>query len=676
MEWDKVKMYNQFNPAQSHFVKKSKLKHYSKDYICLDTETSWNHDLENPRGWVYQWCFYYQNQYIIGRTIEQFIYCLKKIKALYTDELQRTIIFVHNLSYDIQYLKNHLIREFGEYNILAVDKHKFISFTTGGFEFRCTYKLSNRSLDKWSKDLNTKHKKLCGTIDYEQVRYKFSQLNRKDWKYMLYDVIVLKECIEKQLEIYNDKIYTLPLTSTGYVRREARRKFKQSYEKNRAQFLNTALNKKKYLILKKAFQGGLTHGNRFYANQTINGKIKHFDFDSHYPTQLKIQKFPVGKFNLIGHNLDFETLEKYMFDNCVIMDIYFKDLEIKDKSITLPYLQSAKCRQGKIGRIRTIEDNGRILKLDGLVKLSLTEIDLEIIREQYNFGSYNVETAYASKKGNIPRWLDELIDEFYKKKTVYKNKAKITQSFDDLLNLLLSKNTLNGIYGMCATDIVRNEYEMCVNGDWIERTAEDFDITEKLEKYYNSKNNFMMYQIGVYVTAYARKELVDFVKIVGYDNFLYADTDSIFFIATNENINAIENKNKEFLIDSKERKKYIIYDENKIKYYHKFDDENEEIMQFRFLHSKCYAYVTSDEKLHCTIAGVTRKNNGITREKELGSIDELKKGKTFYKNGGTRCIYVEESEITDSCAIIVKTTKTLNSLIDNFYDDESEICFT
>ena len=112
MLWDKVLMYDKFEPTKSIFVKKSKRVHYSKDYICLDTETSWNHNLDNPCGWVYQWCFYYQDYYIIGRTIEQFVECLKKIVDLYTNELQTTICFVHNLSYDIQYLKNHLIEAF------------------------------------------------------------------------------------------------------------------------------------------------------------------------------------------------------------------------------------------------------------------------------------------------------------------------------------------------------------------------------------------------------------------------------------------------------------------------------------------------------------------------------------------------------------------------------------
>lgn len=61
------------------------------------------------------------------------------------------------------------------------------------------------------------------------------------------------------------------------------------------------------------------------------------------------------------------------------------------------------------------------------------------------------------------------------------------------LNLRTSKNLLNGIYGMNSK-----------TGGW----SNDFilqNVEEKLQKYYKSKN-----------------------KIIGFEHFLYCDTDSIF----------------------------------------------------------------------------------------------------------------------------------------------------
>ena len=102
------------------------------------------------------------------------------------------------------------------------------------------------------------------------------------------------------------------------------------------------------------------------------------------------------------------------------------------------------------------------------------------------------------------------------------------------------------------------------------------------------------------------------------------------------------------------------------------------------LHSKCYAYVTDEKenikkgkikkeecdkdgnKLNVTIAGVQKKGRkGNTRIKELGKIDELKAGKVFKDCGGTRCVYIEKNNITNSCAIILNTEKTLSTASDN-----------
>ena len=70
--------------------------------------------------------------------------------------------------------------------------------------------------------------------------------------------------------------------------------------------------------------------------------------------------------------------------------------------------------------------------------------------------------------------------------------------------------------------------------------------------------------------------------------------------------------------------------------------------------------------MHVTIAGVQKKGrNGNTRIKELGNIDELKAGKVFRDCGGTRCVYIEKNNITNSCAIILNTEKTLSSACDN-----------
>ena len=166
--------------------------------ICLDTETSHNHNEENPKTWIYQWGIEFNGGLYYGRTPEQLIYFLNSIIDYYSlNEHKRVIIFVHNLSYDYSYLPLYLYNEYGNpANVLATDeRHIFMLRYDCGIEFRCSYKLSNKSLDKWSRDLNTKHKKLVGAIDYDKIRTQTDKLYKADWKYLFYDCIVLSECI-------------------------------------------------------------------------------------------------------------------------------------------------------------------------------------------------------------------------------------------------------------------------------------------------------------------------------------------------------------------------------------------------------------------------------------------------------------------------------------------------
>ena len=685
MDWNNVKKFDKFNPKQPVFIRKNKYSDYSKDFICFDSETSWNHDdsdkMKNAKGWIYQWCFSYQNEYIYGRTPQQFVECLKKISGYYTNENQKTIVFVHNLSYDLQYLKDFLIEEFGtSYDMLAIATHKFISFTIKGFEFRCTLKLSNRSLAKWCNDLNTKHKKLVGEIDYDVIRYQYTPLTKSDWKYMLYDVICLKECVEKEMALENDTLATLPLTSTGYVRRSGRKFFKNEFLINNKNFHKTELTKETYQICKRAFSGALTHANRFIVGKTVEGYIRHRDFTSHYPSQQRTKKFPIGKFNKYGENLSFADIDKITKTHNIIMDVTFENIILKDKKESLPYLQSCIVRQGRISQLDIIEDNGRILKCDGTFTISITELDLDIIRKQYKFDYYNIDVAYSSVSGYLPKWFCEFVDFWFMKKAEYKEKFKEEETEENAINLMKSKNCLNGIYGMSATDIVRDIYTMELDGEWHKEIATGEQITELLQKYYNSRNSFMSFQWGVYTTAHARHELMEMYYLVGKENFLYADTDSIFYLTNKEIENRIEENNTKWRTEAEEKGYFVTVGSNKY-YYHSFDDEKEIITKFRTLHSKCYAYKKKviengkeKKKLCVTIAGVQKNGrNRNTRIKELGNIDELKHGKVFRDCGGTRCVYIEKNDITNSCAIILNTEKTLSNASDSLLFEDYEI---
>lgn len=222
----RVKVYTSI---QFQYVKTKQLRKFSFKKPCtymdraiyLDTETS---HVGEDIAWIYQWAFEFYGQYIIGRNAEQLSKALKRITDIYhLDHEHRVICYIHNLSYDIVYMIDWLRREYDEEpEILAVDRHKVLTCYIGGIEFRCSYLLSNMSLDAWSKKLNTSTRKMVGAIDYSDIKYPDDTLTQVDWEYQINDVQTLKECVEMELRGSGDTLATIPLTSTGYVRRDLR----------------------------------------------------------------------------------------------------------------------------------------------------------------------------------------------------------------------------------------------------------------------------------------------------------------------------------------------------------------------------------------------------------------------------------------------------------------------
>ena len=107
---------------------------------------------------------------------------------------------------------------------------------------------------------------------------------------------------------------------------------------------------------------------------------------------------------------------------------------------------------------------------------------------------------------------------YYNKKTALKG----DDTEDGKYMYMKSKNMLNAVYGMSATDPVHQDI-FHKDGDYKVSTYEDFTQEELLKLL---KNASFPYQWGVYTTAYARKQLQDAIKLCG-DRIVYCDTDSV-----------------------------------------------------------------------------------------------------------------------------------------------------
>lgn len=662
-------------------------------WVSLDTETSHNHKEvdDGLQGWIYQWCFKIYDDIVIGRTPAELIDCMKRLETYCKCDDKHTVVwYVHNLSYDIQYLKWFLRLVWGQLELLAVNSHQIISLRCGPWHFKCSWKLSNKTLQNWSDDLGTEHRKLVGSVDYDAVHYQDQALTDEDWAYQINDVLAMDEAMEKQLALYGDRLNTVPLTSTGYIRRTARKNYRAEL-KNRKAFIASRLNADSYIACLREFAGGLTHGNRHLCGETIRvenypqyDRIAHRDFVSHYPSQQRVRPFPIGPFFLYSRSGDFDKIKRLKSEYCVLFDLALFDPEIKSQDVIMPILSEAKARQGMISKCHFISDNGRILQCKGAFTITVTDLDAEIILKQYNFKAYQINNIYVSHKGKLPKFMIETVDNYMYGKTTFKALMKNAPDKQTkelyAMELMKAKNGLNGIYGCTAQRPVRDKYVMDDSGEWHIEVFSKEEIQQELDKFYANRNNFMRYQWGCWTTSWARFELLEFVELIqsAGGTPLYCDTDSIFYLSNEAVESTVEKRNEELRARSEELGAFIEYEGKKV-YYNQFDKEDD-CRAFRFLHAKCYALETMDGELEVTVAGVPAYEDAThkySRIEELGSIENLRNGFKFVRCGGTGSKYTEtiptmmdidghQTEVGSAC-VIVKSEKTLHDML-GIYD--------
>lgn len=590
-----------------------------KDAICaFDIETTRLKNIE--QSIMYIWMFHVKQLglTIIGRTWEEFDKFLKQI----VDELgeETLCIFVHNLSYEFQFLR--AVYNFGTDEVFAVDNRKVLKCTAYDkrIEFRCSYLHSNMSLAEYTKKMGAEHQKLSGDeFDYNKVRYPWTPLSEKELQYCVHDVVGLCEAIEIEMLSDGDNLYTFPLTSTGYVRRDAKRAMRSvSHTFVKSQLPDIEV----YKMCREAFRGGDTHANRYYAGRTIKN-VKSADRSSSYPDVQCNCEFPVSEFFHAGA-MDFDRLMHIITvrKKAVLMRISITNLRLTDEFWGCPYLSRDKCRRIEAG----VYDNGRILSANYL-ETTITDVDLRIIINQYSFDNFCAfDVAYA-RYGKLPKPLIAETIAYYKAKTELKNVP------GQEIYYMKSKNKLNSIYGMMAQDPVKQSIVFS-NGDWESGEESMEDLLDA-----SNKKAFLCYQWGVWVTAWARYRLQEGINLAG-DNFVYCDTDSVKYIGE---IDWTE-YNKKRIADSLKSGAYAT-DPSGITHYMGVYESDGEYAEFKTLGAKKYAYTYEEGgETHVTIAGVNKRKGGKELDK-FGGLKSFKPGFVFSEAGGTESVYNDHPEI-------------------------------
>lgn len=640
-------MWNEFpfEILKKDIVKSGKHKMYQRKPMTFDIETS-KIPKDNDghyEAFMYIWQVCIEGNVVFGRRWEELQEFMQKVVDAYKlTEGERVVVYVHNLSFEFQFIQDY----FNFTDVFAMASRSILTAKTAHLEFRCSYKLSNMSLAKFIENTpNTLHYKGVDDLDYTTVRTPGTPLSEVEYGYCFNDVKGLYECV---MELLNeDNIATIPLTSTGYVRRDCRHAMNKN-KNNRKMFLRSRLTLLQYKLLRECFRGGNTAGDRYLTNLILKN-VGSYDLSSSYPFQMIAREYPLGKWNY-GVIPDIKTLEEYNRQYCTIARYSFKNIRLRDEK-PIPYIPQSKCLA--LGNDREIY-NGRILHADCLT-ISMTNIDFDIVKEQYVYDEIAVEEFHYSRKGLLPKELRDTIMYYFEKK------SKLKGDEEHYYEYMKSKNKLNSIYGMTVTNILNTEIEYH-DGEYTEKKMTEEEMQEELDKYYKNHRSFLNYSWGVFVTAYARRELEDGLNIAGLDT-IYCDTDSVKYIG--EHDREFEEYNRRLNKECEENGIKNYSEVNGKRFYMGIFDKEKGYDEFITLGAKKYAFLQNG-KLGITVSGLSKKKGAEELEKK-GGLRRFQRNEVFYNSGRTIAQYNSEKvhDITvDGCTF---TTASNLAIVDTTY---------
>lgn len=514
-------MVNQYGVKTKYDKGMKSVINYLNAPCALDIETTSHYTTKGEKiAWLYEYSFAIENNACYGRSIEEMQGMIKDLQLYYQlSPCNRLVVYVHNLGFEFQFLRKY----FRWIKVFAVDERKpIVALTVQGIEFRDSYILSAYSLAKTADNLVSHDiRKLTGDLDYGLIRHKDTPLTDKELAYCENDVLIITAYIREQIAQYGD-ITKIPMTNTGRVRNFVRdnclrnkhvKGGKSIGKRYREIMRECSLTLESYIYCKQAFQGGYTHASNLYSGKVLKD-VHSVDFNSSYPYCMLSEQYPMGKPI---------PLERKMFhvkhflgerEYCYLLKIR---LEKPHSKLTYEcYLSESKCRGENI-----VASNGRVFEADWL-ETTITDIDLDIILDTYEYKSMQILGGYYFYKQYLPR---TIIDSVL---TLYENKTNLKGVDGKETEYLVSKGMLNSCYGMCVTDIVRAEniYE---NDEWLVDKPSIDVMRQLIDKDNASRNRFLYYPWGVFVTAYARRNLWQGI-IAMQDDYVYSDTDSIKYL--------------------------------------------------------------------------------------------------------------------------------------------------
>lgn len=526
---------------------------------CYTADFETTTDKDDLRIWAWGVCNINDfEQFEYGNTMEGFIDWLK--------EHYNSNVYFHNLRFDGEFLISWLLKHGFKYNDDLVSR-TFNCIIAGTGQFYkmdiCFYKRGKfrkvvHIYDSLKK-LPFSVKKIAesfelpilkGEIDYKAKREVGHILTDDELKYLRNDVEIMARALNIQMAeglthmtIGSDALHV-------YKNIVGEKTFKSYFP-----ILDVEVDRD----IRRAYRGGYTYTNKIFQAKDV-GEGLVYDVNSMYPSVMYEEPLPCG----IPIYFDGE----YVYDPDYPLYIQKIKADLKVKENHIPTIQ---CKTNLY-----FNSNEYIEDTFGMLTMYVTNVDLDIIKEQYDILDIEYINGYKFRSCN--GLFCDYIDKYMEMK---KNNTGAKRQ--------LAKLLLNNLYGKFASNPKTQ-----VKKPYISESGEvEYETITAKDK------DPVYTPVGVFITSYARARIQRTAQSV-YFRFCYCDTDSIHIIG--KDVPNID-------IDDKELGKWAL---------------ESTFVRARFLRAKTYIEEYPDGTLNVKCAGLP------DNLKELVNFDNFKVGLKLY----------------------------------------------
>lgn len=459
----------------------------SYDRLVADFETTT--DPLDCRVWAWGVCdIFNEKDFKHGNTMETFIEYISRYSSQ---------IYFHNLAFDGSFILDWLLnnnywhtdnaRRKGSFSTLISRMGKFYSITViwrNGVktEFRDSFKKLPMSVANVAKAFKLAESKL--SINYDEYRAPGHKLTAHEIAYLKADVEIVAKALRQQLSAGMTHLT---------VGSDSLAQFKKICGSKMFSRLFPTLPQSMDAEIRKAYRGGFTYADERHKAKIV-GAGRVYDVNSLYPSVMYDRMMPYGE------------------------PRYFTGEPKPDAEWPLYIIALTFTAKLKYGHIPCIQVKGSPFftaseyqsNIDDPVTMVCTNVDLALWRDHYDLDILAWEGGWSFK--GITGVFCEYIDKWMKVKAEAEDGLRV-----------IAKLHLNSLYGKFATNPNVTPKIPELNSDGVVSLVVGDE--EMRDPVYTP--------VGVFITAYARDITIRAAQ-ENYDIFLYADTDSLHLLSTND----------------------------------------------------------------------------------------------------------------------------------------------